>query len=102
MRGVAAERVKERPRRRRDQFDRVGGVDHDQARCLVAGAAPGSVEAQRRSNAVGDRAGHAREGIGVALRERATLRAARDVDCAPDPPADDERRPELVRNARRL
>ena len=75
---------------------------HDQPGRLGAGAASRGVEAQRRSNAVGDRAGDAREGIGVPLRERAALPAPRDVDRAPHPPADDERRAELVRDARRL
>ena len=50
-----------------------------------------------RATAAGDRG----EGVGVLLLERAARPAAGDVDRAPDPPADDERGTELVRDVER-
>ena len=84
---------------------RAGGVmsstsspwaEDDEPRRLDARPAACCIEAQRRADPAGDRAGDGGERVGVTLLERSACRAAGDVDRAPDAAADDEGGAQLV------
>ena len=95
-RSVGAHRVEQLARRGRDELDLVPRAENDKPRRIDARHAAGRVEAQRRTDPSGDRAGGAGERVGVTLLERAAGRAAGDVHGAPDAAADDERGAQLV------
>ena len=76
-------------------------AEHDHPRRLDARDAAGCIEAQRRADGTGDRAGEGGERVGVALLECTAARAAGNVHGAPDAPADDEGAAQFVGNVGR-